>query len=216
MRVGNMLKERDHMQGFSIQEQILGGQFPSSVIGVNPTVPGARPSESWADLKEQYRHHRLLLNTLTDGHEDGYNLGMLEAMATGMPVVSTPNSSSPIVDGYNGFISDDIEYLRAKIGLLLTDREAAVELGRNARQTVIDHFHINTCAAGWDHLITESIGRWEGFHAKILKKAVEWDSGFVIPPKEPGLGVELNEELALSHAYNEKDLHLEMAEKQIY
>ena len=78
MRVGNMLKERDHMQGFSIQEQILGGQFPSSVIGVNPTVPGARPSKSWADLKEQYRHHRLLLNTLApQGQKELQQIGRL-------------------------------------------------------------------------------------------------------------------------------------------
>ena len=41
------------------------------------------------------------------------------------------------------------------------------------------------------------------------------DSGFVIPPKEPGLGIELNEEVALAHTYDEKDLHLEMIEKPI-
>ena len=38
----------------------------------------------------------------------------------------------------------------------------------------------------------------------------------MIPPTDPGLGVELDEEVALAHAYNEKDLHLEMAEKPIY
>ena len=161
LRVGNMLKERDHMQGFSIQEQILGGEIDSSVIGVNPTVPLARPSENWEDLKEQYRRHRLLLNTLTEAHEDGYNLGMLEAMATGMPVVSTANSSSPIIDGHNGFISDDPEYLRAKIRLLLEDRELAAELGCKARQTIVEHFHIDTCAAGWDRVFNDTIGRWE-------------------------------------------------------
>ena len=192
IRVGNMLKERDHMQGFSIQEQILGDQFPSSVIGVNPTVPAARPSENWQDLKEQYRRHRLLLNTLTDGHEDGYNLGMLEAMATGMPVVSTPNSSSPIIDGYNGFISDDAEYLRAKIRLLLTDREAAVELGRNARQTVIEHFHINTCAAGWDRLFAESIARWEQRHGRPSAPAAQQLLPLQENKKEPQVDVSVS------------------------
>ena len=76
------------------------------------------------------------------------------------------------------------------------------------------NIQISTCIPNF--LILESIGRWEGFHAQILKKPVEWESGFVIPPTEPGLGVELNEEVALAHAYNEKDLHLEMAEKPIY
>ena len=39
---------------------------------------------------------------------------------------------------------------------------------------------------------------------KYLKKPVEWDTGFVIPPKEPGLGIELDEEVALAHTYDEK------------
>ena len=76
------------------------------------------------------------------------------------------------------------------------------------------NIQISTCTPNF--LILESIRRWEGFHAQILKKPVKWDSGYVIPPAEPGLGVELNEEVALAHAYNEKDLHLEMAEKPIY
>ena len=36
---------------------------------------------------------------------------------------------------------------------------------------------------------------------KILKKPIRWEDGFVIPPSEPGLGVELNEEVALAHPY---------------
>ena len=76
------------------------------------------------------------------------------------------------------------------------------------------NIQISTCIPNF--LILESIGRWGGFHAQILKKSVEWESGFVIPPTEPGLGVELNEEVALANAYNEKDLHLEMAEKPIH
>ena len=161
LRVGNGLKDRDHMQGFSIQEQLLGGEFPSTVLGENPGVPAARVSRDFADLKAQYQQHRLLLSTLTDQHEDGYNLAVLEAMATGMPVVCTANSSTPIVDGYNGFVSDDLAYLRQKIKCLLEDPELAAELGRNGRQTVAEGFNIATCAAGWDKVFKQSISRWQ-------------------------------------------------------
>jgi len=160
LRVGNMLKERDHMQGFGIQEEILGDGIPSAIVGVNPTIPESHASESWEDLKEQYRRNRVLLCTLTNGHEDGYNLAILEAMATGMPVVSIANSSSPIVDGYNGFISDDYDYLREKLRLLLADGELATELGRNARQTVVEKFHIRDCAAAWEEVFADTVGRW--------------------------------------------------------
>ena len=59
-------------------------------------------------------------------------------------------------------------------------------------------------------LILESIEQFGGFHAKLLKKPIRWEQGYVIPSTEPGLGVELNEEVALAHPYTGDRLHLEM------
>jgi 2-dehydro-3-deoxyphosphogalactonate aldolase len=59
-------------------------------------------------------------------------------------------------------------------------------------------------------LILESIQTWGGFHAEILKKPVRWEEGYVIVSDEPGLGVELNEEVALAHPYKGDKLHLEV------
>jgi galactonate dehydratase len=64
-------------------------------------------------------------------------------------------------------------------------------------------------------LILESIERWSGFHAQLLVKPIRWEEGYVIPPTEPGLGVELNEAVALTHPYQGKDLHLVPAERPI-
>jgi 2-dehydro-3-deoxyphosphogalactonate aldolase len=64
-------------------------------------------------------------------------------------------------------------------------------------------------------LILESIQTWGGFHAQILKKPIRWDDGYVIPPTEPGLGVELNEDVALAHPYTGDRLHLEMTERVV-
>lgn len=50
-------------------------------------------------------------------------------------------------------------------------------------------------------LIQESIGKLDGFHAEILKKPLQWEEGYIIPSKEPGLGVELDEDVARAHAY---------------
>lgn len=60
-------------------------------------------------------------------------------------------------------------------------------------------------------LILESIERWEGFHAKILKAPMQWEEGYVIPPTAPGIGVELDEDVARAHPYEGTELHLEMA-----
>jgi galactonate dehydratase len=45
----------------------------------------------------------------------------------------------------------------------------------------------------------------------VLKQPIRWQDGYVIPPTEPGLGVELNEAVISKHPYNGSMLHLEMA-----
>ena len=76
---------------------------------------------------------------------------------------------------------------------------------------VVGAANIQLGACSPNFLILEGIERWDGFHAKILHKPIRWSEGFVIPPSEPGLGVELNEEVALRHPYTGTELHLEMA-----
>jgi L-alanine-DL-glutamate epimerase-like enolase superfamily enzyme len=71
------------------------------------------------------------------------------------------------------------------------------------------NIQLATCSPNF--LILEGIERWQGFHAAILKKPIEWQDGYVIPPKAPGLGVELNEDFARKHPYKGTKLHLEMA-----
>ncbi len=62
-------------------------------------------------------------------------------------------------------------------------------------------------------LVLESIETFGGFYAKLLKKPIRWEEGYVIPPTEPGLGIELNEEVALAHPYHGDRLHLEMTNR---
>jgi 2-dehydro-3-deoxyphosphogalactonate aldolase len=68
------------------------------------------------------------------------------------------------------------------------------------------NIQIGACSPNF--LILESIQTWGGFHAEILKKPIRWEEGYVIPPSEPGLGVELDEAVALRHPYTGTDLHL--------
>jgi 2-dehydro-3-deoxyphosphogalactonate aldolase len=69
---------------------------------------------------------------------------------------------------------------------------------------------ISTCSPNF--LIQESILTWGGFHAEILKQPIQWQEGYIIPSRQPGLGVELNEAVAEQHPYTGNRLHLEMAE----
>ena len=62
--------------------------------------------------------------------------------------------------------------------------------------------NIQLAACSPNFLILESIETWSGFHAQILKKPIRWEEGYVIPSNEPGLGVELDEAVALAHPYD--------------
>ena len=63
-----------------------------------------------------------------------------------------------------------------------------------------------TCSPNF--LILECIGTFDGFHADLLETPIKWEDGKVIPSKEPGLGVVLNEEVARAHPYSGEELHL--------
>jgi len=75
------------------------------------------------------------------------------------------------------------------------------------------NIQLATCSPNF--LILEGIERWQGFHAEVLVKPIRWEAGYVIPPTEPGLGVELNEAVLAAHPYTGDRLHLEMADQPI-
>ncbi|MEM7743481.1 MAG: mandelate racemase/muconate lactonizing enzyme family protein [Pseudomonadota bacterium] len=58
-------------------------------------------------------------------------------------------------------------------------------------------------------LILESIERWDGFQSRLVK-GITWQDGYVIPPTEPGLGIEFDADLARATPYTDDELHLEM------
>lgn len=148
LRVANQVMQRAERFGWAAHEAITQGH-PLCLVGHNPTLPGVEPASSWADLRERYRRHRVYVHTAGIGLDDGYNLGVVEAMMTGMPVVSLSGSESPIVDGENGYVSADTGYLNTRLGALLEDRDLALELGRRAREKALATFSLTGFVSGW-------------------------------------------------------------------
>lgn len=75
------------------------------------------------------------------------------------------------------------------------------------------NIQLATCSGNF--LILESIERWDGFHASILRKPIVWEDGYVLPPTEPGLGIELNEAVIKAHPYTDRELHLQMSDEPV-
>jgi galactonate dehydratase len=81
---------------------------------------------------------------------------------------------------------------------------------------VVGAANIQLSACIPNFLILEGVERWDGFHAKLLKTPIRWEEGYVIPPSAPGLGVEIDEAVALAHPYPaDGRLHLEMTDAPV-
>lgn len=83
----------------------------------------------------------------------GYSRVALEALAAGIPVLTTPNPSvAPLIsEGENGFICSGEEELKQKLRLFLSDDDLRRHLARGAqnrgkafdiKQTALDHLHL--------------------------------------------------------------------------
>ena len=161
LAVGNLFIERDFMLGYSDLSLALEG-LPHQYVGENPSLPDASKAENWEDLKDYYRSHRLYANATVEAFEDGYNLGMLEAMATGMPVVTMANATSPIEDGTNGYVCTTPDQMRARVSQLLKDRNLACRLGEAARQTVETAFSVPAFVDAWNLAFEHCLGTGDG------------------------------------------------------
>src|SRR4029078_10221195 len=51
------------------------------------------------------------------------------------------------------------------------------------------NIQLATCSPNF--LVLEGIGRWDGFHAEILKRPIRWEDGHCIRPTPPGTRVRL-------------------------
>ena len=156
LQVGNQLQERDLMMGYTTSKKIVGNH-PLITIGENSNIHNSRLSDGFQDLLENYRSCRVFINTTVDEYEDGYNLSMLEAMATGMPVVSSWNKTSPLEDDKNGYISNDLNYLNKCIESLLKNPSEAIRIGKQGQKTLQDKFPLHRFLDSWQKVIHQSV-----------------------------------------------------------
>lgn len=93
---------------------------------------------------------------------EGLPMALLEAMATGLPVVATrvSGSAQAVVDGESGLLvpAADVERLSKAIGTLLDDPAQARRMGRAARERVERSYSARTQAARHAELYRRAAG----------------------------------------------------------
>lgn len=120
---------------------------------------------TYEEMKQKLRNHRCFIYTGTQ--PASYTLGFIEAMMTGIPIVSIGkklgNSLAEygqlfeipdILDhGMSGIISDDIDNLIEKTKLLQNNHSAAFRIGRIARKRAIAFFGMQRALNDWKRFL---------------------------------------------------------------
>lgn len=73
--------------------------------------------------------------------------------------------------------------------------------------------NLHLCVSIPNLLIAEAIET--AFHADLIKRSIQVEHGYVKAPEAPGLGIEVDEDLARAHPFRGDGLHLEMQEAPI-
>lgn len=73
---------------------------------------------------------------------------------TGLPVIglATTEMSVTITNDHSGYIHTDINWLIAKMKMLLNNRRKAFELSRGAKETAHERFNIQRFVKDWEKI----------------------------------------------------------------
>jgi galactonate dehydratase len=98
-----------------------------------------------------------------------------------------------------------------RVGGLLEAKKIAAMAECHSAQ-IAPHLYCGPLVALANFLVLESIRTFDGFYADLLTTPIRWEEGYIIPSTEPGLGHDLNEEVARANPYTGNKLHLGLQE----
>jgi colanic acid/amylovoran biosynthesis glycosyltransferase len=127
---------------------------------------GARSSEDVRAALAEARVFALPSVRLPSGRMEGIPVALMEAMASGVPVVATRLSGIPelVQDGVTGLLVEpgDVHGLAAAMARVLEDDALAAELARAGRELIERSFSLTLEAKRLGDLFSESISAAEG------------------------------------------------------
>ncbi len=118
-------------------------------LGMRDRVHLAGPlsSDHISALMKKAHIYILASVTAQDGDQEGMPVSLMEAMATGLPVISTRHSgiSELVQDGISGFLvpEKDVDALAEKCEYLISHPQRRMEMGRSGRKFVEENFEIS-------------------------------------------------------------------------
>jgi len=142
---------------------LAGSSAPPAAVWQRAGVLGIRERVTFVERPDQDALVRLYQGASVfalPSDEEGFGMVLLEAMACGVPVVST-RSGGPdgiITDGVDGYLVplDDAPALSDRLARLLQDSTRNIDMGRRARQTIEERYDERVAGEAfidvWDRL----------------------------------------------------------------
>lgn len=151
LTVANDFINRDYCLNFSLWRKVIDDTISHRLIGDTEGLSVA--AKSVEELVQAYNECSIYFNTTK---YSPIPTSLLEAMACGCAVVSTSNCEIPevIKNEYNGFLSNNPEELKNYLRHLISNPDKARELGKNARDTIIEKFSEEKFIENWNTLFT--------------------------------------------------------------
>lgn len=131
--------------------------------GVSHAIEFLGPQEPSAVMTGMKKASVFLQHSLTpkSGNQEGTPVGILEASASGLPVVSTMHAGIPeaVEDGVTGYLvpERDVEGMANRMKILLRDPKAAAEMGLRGREKVAREYNLRTQIARLAEIINTTI-----------------------------------------------------------
>ena len=116
------------------------------VVGDTPGL--SNPAESTEALAKIYQNHSIFVNTSL---MSPVPTALLEAMSCGCAIVSTGTCMIPgiIKHGVNGLLAMTPQEMNVHIKTLQNDPDMCIELGVNARATILEQFSLTQFVENW-------------------------------------------------------------------
>ena len=159
IRLANHISSKRLPLAWDFHSEALDG-LPVRIVGENPDMPDARPADDWDHLKRMLTSHRFLVHTADPRFEDGYNMGVLEGMAAGLPVLTNAHPTTLVLHGVTGFIASTPQEMREQALQLLNDEVLAHRMGQQGRAYIERNFGPGRFRIDFGRAIQEARKKW--------------------------------------------------------
>jgi len=155
--VVNDWMNRDWCCGFNLWREVTKWPKPEFKINVWGDTKGlSTAAPDVPSLVKEYQRSRIFLNTSLISPVPTV---LLEAMSCGCAVVSTDTCMIPefIQHGKNGFLGKNARELRYYVDMLRRDEKLAEQLGKAARETIVNNFSMDKFVKKWTEIFRKMV-----------------------------------------------------------